>query len=378
MICSSEMLKNWRGHVRSAGRRRSSRWPSSVGLMLAVVGFFTAAPAGAGTAPVRARYELKLATLAPEGSTWMNIMEELDQQIRTSTQGEVGLRWYPGGIQGDELVVLRKIRSGQLQGGGMTGVGLGEIAPSLRVLELPFLFRDESEVRAVHTVMDPFFESKLHDAGYTLLGWAEVGFVYLYSKEPVASTADLKNQKMWLWEGDPLAEAFLKAAGVSPVPLAITDVLTSLQTGLITAVYITPLANIAMQWFTRVSCYTDIPLSFSMGAVVVTNDAYAKIPAQYQDVVHDLCRTYFAKLTEASGADNVKSTGVLTKQGISPVAVPPAEAEAFRQMGRKVWTGLVGKLYDQSTLDQVLSVLDEHRSSGANPAKPAGGAAGKK
>ena len=94
----------------------------------------------------------------------------------------MGLRFYPGGIQGEELVVLRKIRAGQLHGGGFTGVGLGEIAPTLRVMELPFLFQDAAEVRAVHEKMDPVFEKTLHDAGYTLVGWAEVGFVYLYSK----------------------------------------------------------------------------------------------------------------------------------------------------------------------------------------------------
>jgi len=99
----------------------------------------------------------------------MNLMEELNQQVREKTQGEVGLRFYPGGIQGDEAVVLRKIRTGQLHGGGFTGVGLGEIAPSLRVMELPFLFRDEGEIRAVHEKMDPVFEQQLRDKGFTLL-----------------------------------------------------------------------------------------------------------------------------------------------------------------------------------------------------------------
>lgn len=326
-------------------------------------------PADAQAPRKKAKYELKIATLAPEGSTWMNLMGELDAQVREKTDGEVGLRFYPGGIQGEDLVVLRKIRAGQLHGGGFTGVGLGEIAPSLRVMELPFLFQNAAEVHAVHEKLDPLFERTLHDAGYTLVGWAEVGFVYLYSKTPVASAADLKGQKVWLWEGDPLAEAFLHAAGVAPVPLSITDVLTSLQTGLITTVYITPYGCIGMQWFSRVAYTTDIPLTFSTGAVVVTNEAWDRIPAAYQPVVRELCDSYFGKLTEATAADDRKSMEVIAKSGVKTVTPPAQEIELFHRIGESVRAQLVGKLYDQSTLDQVLAALEEYRAGGRAPSE---------
>jgi TRAP-type C4-dicarboxylate transport system substrate-binding protein len=311
----------------------------------------------------RAKHELKIATLAPEGSTWMNLMSELDRQVREKTQGEVGLRFYPGGIQGDEQVVLRKIRTGQLHGGGFTGVGLGEIAPSLRVMELPFLFRNDEEVRAVHAKMDPVFEEELRSKGFTLLGWAEVGLVYLYSKNPVASAADLKAQKVWLWEGDPLAEAFMKAAGVSAISLSITDVLTSLQTGMISTVYITPLACIAMQWFTRVQYVTDLPVTNSLGAVVVTNEAWDRIPAAQQTVVREFCADYFGRLMTATAADNAKSVDVIRQNGVKSVTPAASELDAFHRIGEQTWQELVGKLYDQATLDAVLSVLTAHRGA---------------
>jgi TRAP-type transport system periplasmic protein len=335
----------------------------AVGLGAALL-FAAAAPADAQAPRKKAKYELKIATIAPEGSTWMNVMGELDAQVREKTNGDVGLRFYPGGIQGADLDVLGKIRIGQLHGGGFTGVGLGAIAPSLRVMELPFLFRNQDEVRAVHEKLDPVFEQTLHDAGFTLLGWAEVGFVYLYSKAPVASTADLKSQKVWLWEGDPLAEAFLKAAGVAPVPLSITDVLTSLQqTGIISAVYITPYGCIGMQWFSRVAYTTDIPLTFSIGAVVITNEAWDKIPAADQPIVRDACKTYFAKLAEATAADDRKSMEVIANSGVKTVTPSVSEVEAFHRIGESLRTQLVGKLYDQSTLDQVLAALSAYRAA---------------
>jgi len=333
----------------------------AAGLLLA------AAPVSRAESGKRAKVEFKIATLAPEGSTWMNIMNELDKEIRSRTGGEVGLRFYPGGIQGDEPVVLRKIRTGQLQGGGFTGVGLGSIAPSVRVMELPFLFRDEGEVQAVHQKLDPVFEDRLHAQGFTLLGWAEVGFVYLYSKEPVASAEDLKDQKVWLWEGDPLAEAFLRAAGVSPVPLAITDVLTSLQTGLITAVYASPLACIGTQWFTRVSYTTDLPITFSLGAVIVTNASFDRVSPQNQAVVRECCAVYFDKLRQATEEDNRKSMEVIAENGVKSVTPTPAAAEGFRSIGEQVREELVGKLYDQEMLNQVLAVLADHRKPGDAP-----------
>ncbi len=346
----------------------SDRTAGWTGLMLALVlGGLLLPSAASAQGSKKAKYELKLATLAPEGSTWMNVMNDLNQAIREQTQGEVGLRWYAGGIQGDETVVLRKIRSQQLHGGGLTGVGLGQIEPSLRVLELPFLMRNEDELRVIHEKMDGLFEERVHQAGFTVLGWADVGFVYLYSKNPVASTRELRAQKVWLWEGDPLAEAFLKAAGVSPVPLAISDVLTALQTGLVTTVYITPLANLAMQWFTRISYTTDVPLTFSLGAVVVTNTAFDAIPAQYQQVIRDCCHTYFDQLRAATSADNRESMEVIARNGVKSVTPSAEELAAFHRMGEEVQRALVGKLYDQALLDQLLTVLAEYRQASGAP-----------
>jgi TRAP-type transport system periplasmic protein len=333
--------------------------------------------------PARARYEIKIATLAPDGSTWMNLMNQLDAEVRRQTQGAVGFRWYPGGIQGDESIVLRKIRSGQLQGGGLTGVGLGQLDPSLRVLELPFLFRNEDEVHAVHEKVDPLLEKRMHDAGFTILGWADVGFVYLYSKKPVTTVKDLQDQKVWLWEGDPLAETFLKTAGVSPVPLAITDVLTSLQTGLVTTVYITPLANNVMQWFTRISYTTDVPLTFSLGAVVVTNAAFDAIPPQYQQIVRECSSRFFAQLRASTSEDNKKSMEIISQNGVKTVSPSEADRQSFLKIGEQVREELVGKLYDRPILDSVLQALADYRQGkGANPdpgaaekGKPSGGTA---
>ena len=305
----------------------------------------------------KAKTELKIATVAPEGSTWMKVMRQIDAEIREATGNDVGFKIYPGGVQGDEKVVLRKTRTGQLHGGGLTGLGLGLIAPELRVIELPFLVKNNDEVDRVYDGMSATFESALHKNGFTLLGWAEVGFVYVFSKQPIAGGEALKKSKMWLWEGDALAESFYHEAGVVPVPLAVTDVMTSLQTNLIDAVYCSPLACLALQWFSRVQYFTDLPLTFASGAVVVTNKSFEKVPERHRQTVLKICKARFRELVAKSRLKNDESLAVIEESGVKKVPVAAADLQAFRAVGQRVEKAQVGSLYSQELLDAIHATL---------------------
>lgn len=310
------------------------------------------------------KVQLRIATVAPEGSTWMQVMREIDAQVRKETNGEVGFKIYAGGVQGDEKVVLRKVRSGQLHGGGFTGLGLGEIAPALRVLEVPFLFESHAQIDRVYEQLGKQFESILQRGGYTLLGWADVGFVYLFSKPAIATQSDLKSAKMWLWEGDPLAEAFFKAVGVVPVPLPITDVMTSLQTRLVDGVYASPLGCLALQWFTRVEHYTDLPVTFATGAVVVSNAALDDIPAVQREIVLRICRARFKDLVARTRREDAAALVEIEKSGVEPVRVSAAEAAEFVRQGRSVWEQQAGKLYPRELLEAVVAARDPSPGAG--------------
>src|SRR5579863_4155730 len=201
--------------------------------------------------PCRAETVIKFATLAPDGSTWMKVMSDYDKALQEKTGGQVRFKFYWGGVQGDEKDVVRKIRLGQLQSAGVTGVGLGEIAPPLRILDAPFLFHSTDEVDFVLKTFDKPLREALESNGFYLLGWTEVGFVRLFTRAPVHAPADLKPVKMWVWEGDPIAETAFEEAGIHPIPLSITDVMTSMETGLIDGVYSSPMAAIALQWYAK-------------------------------------------------------------------------------------------------------------------------------
>src|SRR5258706_5544164 len=191
--------------------RRSGRGASLV--PIAVLLFFLLL--GPATALVaQQQYTIKFATLAPDGSPWMKVMREFESQVLTERQGPLRFKIYPNNIQGDEPDVLRKIKLGQLQSAGFTGVGIGKISRPLRILDSPFLFKSSDEADAIHKEFDPEFNKAFEENGFVNLGWAEVGFIYVFTNTPVRAPEDLKNVKMWMWEGDPIAEAAFKTMNV--------------------------------------------------------------------------------------------------------------------------------------------------------------------
>ncbi len=312
------------------------------------------------------KYKIKFATLAPEGSTWMKVMEEYNQEVQKLTNGEVKFKIYPGGIQGDEKDVLRKIRLGQLHSAGFTGVGLGEILPEVRILDAPLLFRNYQEVDYISNMLYDEFSRKFEEVGYVLIGWTEVGFVYAFANKPIRSLQDMKGVKMWMWEGDPIAEATFTSLGVSPIPLSITDVLTSLQTHLIEAVYTSPLACVSLQWYTRVKYMMDLPLADASGAVLISKKKFKKIPPEYQKILREKGREYMRKLVQLSREDNAKSIELMKKNSIQVVHVPEENYPQFEAAGKKARESLVGKLYTRELLDKVENALAEFRAKNAH------------
>ncbi|MEJ2200842.1 MAG: TRAP transporter substrate-binding protein DctP [Desulfuromonadaceae bacterium] len=202
---------------------------------------------------------LKLATLAPEGSDWMTQMRQGAAEIKALTEGRVEIKIFGGGVMGNEKNMLRKIRIGQLQGGAFTGGGLAEVYPNLRLLTLPFLFNTLDEVDRVRAEFDPILMQGLADQGLVSFGLAEGGFALLMGNQPLTRIEDLKNQKVWVPEGDRVTAAVMQALELSPTSLPISDVLTGLQTGLIHIVGVSPIGALAFQWHTRVKYINETP-----------------------------------------------------------------------------------------------------------------------
>jgi TRAP-type C4-dicarboxylate transport system substrate-binding protein len=320
------------------------------------------------TASAERVYELKFATLAPSGTTWVNLLEAWAEQVKQESNGRLVFKIYPGGVQGDEPDVLKKIRFGQLQGGAFTGYGIGHIYSPTRVLELPFLFKDIDEIDYVRNRFMPEIAQGYRDNGYELLGWMEVGYVYFFSRYPISSLDDLKQRRIWLWQGDPLGSAFFEASGLAPVPLSIIDVYTSLSTGLIDTVYTPPLGAIALQWFTKTQYITNVPMANGIGSLVVSRRFYQNLPQDLQKLLKRTGEETGEKLIAATRQDNIVALETLQEKGmvlVTDTGGLEASAEVAAITTRAA-QNLMGNGYiPRAVVDKVNFWLQEYRANKA-------------
>ena len=319
---------------------------------------------GMGGSPAEAgkKHIIKFATLAPEGSSWMKSMRGLAEKIKKATDGNVTFRFYPGGVSGDEKDVIRKMRIGQLHGAGFTGVGLGQILPEVRVLDLPFLFSTDEEIQHVYSKMSDYYAARYEDKGYVLLGWVPVGWIHFFSQHPIRSVEDLRRSKSWMWEGDPLVEQAYKGMGVQPIPLSITDVLLSLQTGMVNTVYSSTQGALALQWFTKVKYVTRLRMGYATGGVLISKKKFDKLPQPYQSAVKKIATECLQELVQLIQEDNLKAQKVLEKNDVKWVDLPDEkEMRRFREAGVAARKNMAGKYFPSTLLDQVLNHLKEIR-----------------
>jgi TRAP-type transport system periplasmic protein len=305
---------------------------------------------------------IKFATLAPEGTPWMNIMEEMNREVQEKSGGQVAFRFYAGGVAGDERDVIRKIRINQLHGGAFSGFGLGEMLPEIRVLELPMLFRDGQEAEHVAAALFEHFTAAFAQKNFVLLALNDAGSVYVFSKEPIRTKADMARSKIWTWQGDPLPQAIFKAYGIVPVPLSLPNVLPSLQSGLIDACYGTPLTVLALQWFTKVKYRTSLAITNVMGALVLSEALWQQLSAEQQTLVRESVQKYNVKAVMNMRQYETKALTLLqTTAGIETVPVAAEEVTRLQQVSEQVRQELVGKLYPQESLERVLALRDAYR-----------------
>src|SRR5690242_19078919 len=131
--------------------------------------------------PARAQDHIfKIATLAPEGSSWMNLFHGMGNAVEEHSAGKIKIKFYSGGVAGDERDAVRKMRLGQINGAAVTATGLGLIQSEVRVLELPMLIHNYEELDFLRDKLDVDLRKKFEETGYVLLAWADVGPVHIF------------------------------------------------------------------------------------------------------------------------------------------------------------------------------------------------------
>ncbi len=310
------------------------------------------------------RHTFKIASLAPEGSVWVNAFKEFAQEVTSRTNGEIAFRIYPGGIMGDDRAMYRKMRVGQLHGGGFTMTGIAEIVPDFRVMAIPFLFHSYEEVDHVSAQLQPLFKQRFSENGLQLLAMTEVGFVYTFSTKPRVTVSDLQQAKTWAPTDDPLTSAFLAELDISPITLSIPDVLSSLQTGLIDTAFNSLYGSIILQWFTKAPYVTDQPYGYAYGCFIMSSKAIEKLSGEQVDIIKTAAEKYFPDLIRKTRESNRDSRAVLSKQGVTFVKTTDDVIQTLEERRDAAIKKVRGKSFSEEVYQVLQSALTKYRSNG--------------
>jgi TRAP-type C4-dicarboxylate transport system substrate-binding protein len=305
---------------------------------------------------------LKIATIAPDGTGWMKQMREGAKQVKKLTDGRVVLKFYPGGVMGNDGNVLRKMRIGQLQGGAVTAGSLEAIDPDIGIYGLPFLFSSLSQVDTVRKNMDARILAELENRGYVSFGLAEGGFSYMMSDEKLNTVDDVRHQKVWMPSGNKVGTVVFKHAGVSPVSLPLSDVMTGLQTGLIDTVITSPIGALALQWHTKIRYVVDVPLTYYSALMVMSKKAFSKLKADDQLMVREVMGKVFRNIDAQNRKDNIAARQALINQGIEFIELAPDALAEWHHIGDVAMHELEQKNnYTRSVYDALMDNLKAAR-----------------
>jgi len=339
---------------------------ASIGLTMALT-----ASAQAQTAP-DGGIEIKVGTLAPEGTPWYEVIQEVGAKWKKASGGRITLTIFGGGVQGDEDAMIRKMRYNQLQMGAFTTVGLETITEEMSALWIPLLFQNYDELDYVRSKIDGRMEKALGEKGFVVLNWGEAGWVKFFAKKPIPTLKALQDQKLFVWAGDAESEEMYKSAGFKIVPLAPTDILTSLQTGMIEAFPAPATAALANQWFGLAKNMFDIKFAPVVGATIITKKAWDSIDPALRPTLLQIAREAGAKFTPQIRKLETDAIDAMTKRGLQIQKPTPQTEQEWQQMAEKFYPKIRGTVVPADLFDEVRRLVAEYRAQKkAEPAKPA-------
>ncbi len=268
---------------------------------------------------------LKIATISPEGSMWMEKMRQGAKEILKKTDNRVRFKFYPGGVMGSDKDVMRKMRINQLQGGTFPAGSLTRFFTGCQLYGQLMKFNTIDEVNYVRKYLDTYIVEGLEKAGLITFGLAGGGFAYIMSTAPIETVSDLRKQKIWIPDNDDTSKSAVKAFEINPIPLSLVNVKPSLQTGVINTVATSPVGAIILQWHTQVKYLTNMPFVYLYAVLGISRRAFLKISEQDRKIVKAEMTKVFKEIEEQNNIDNIKAVKALKNRGIKFIT-PSGEA----------------------------------------------------
>jgi len=303
--------------------------------------------------PALAQRVLSMATLAPHGSLPMRALDAMNRELRRRTGAQLSFRWYVGGVQGDESEVVRKIRSGRLDGGALSATGLAQIYRPVLAFQLPAVFRSPDGFLRAFTALRPELEAGFERAGFTILNLSPATGPRMFSTREIRTPDDLRAARPWRWSDDSILPALYAETGATGVPLALPEVLGALQTRRIDTVFAPPAAAIALQWSGHVRYMSERPTSGSLASLVLSRAAAQSLtPAQratITDVIAQATTVFRPAFVRADG-DAVRA---LESRGVRAVVLTEPQRQQWIEVFARVRSRVSATLPDPRWLARV-------------------------
>ncbi len=305
---------------------------------------------------------IKMGTVAPEGSPWHQILQQMGQDWTRIAGGKVTLRIYPGGVLGDEPDMITKMRVGPLQAVALSGSGLSRLEPAVSCLQIPMLIESYEELDYVRDRITPRLDKLIEQKGYIVLNWGDAGWVHFFTKTPARKLDDIRRMKLFTMAGDADALELYQSAGFRPVPLATTDMLPALQTGLIDAFDVPPLLAMLNQWFGVANHMIDVKWAPLVGATIVSKQTWDRVPEAIRTKMFEAGRAAGNRLRGEIRKMGDDAVAAMQKRGLKVISLDAATLADWRRQAEDAYPKIRGRIVPAELFDEAKRLRDEFRA----------------
>jgi TRAP-type C4-dicarboxylate transport system substrate-binding protein len=307
---------------------------------------------------------LRVATVAPDGTAWAREARAFGRDVVNATSGRVRIRWYFGGIAGDDLQMGDRLQRGQLDGVASGGILCQRLAPSMKVLSVPGLYRDRAEVTWATGQLRSTLDGEFRQAGYSVWGAFNLGPVVAFSRTPLRTLADMRKTKLYNWDLNEIERAVLRASGLQIVPLPLTDARRAYDEGAIDGFVTIPGAALAFQWSVQARYLSDLQLGNLVGCIFVADRALDHLSPEDKEQIRAAWAKLLARLNAVDEQmDTELLTRVFARQGMQPQAVDERTRAEYLEAAKAAQGGLPESLLPHGLLERMQKLLADHRAS---------------
>jgi len=316
-----------------------------------------------GAAQQGAPTRIRLGTLAPQGTSYHRILQEMGERWRVATNGQVQLTVYAG-TMGSETELVRRMRLGQLQAAAMTGVGMAEIDRAVSALqEMPMVFRTLEEYEYVRARLEPVLAARLAERGFVALFWGDAGWVRFFTRRPAVRPDDFRSLKTFVTAGDNEQFDLMRSSGFSPVFLEWSDALTALQTGMVDVIPTIPYFALSMQFHTVAANMLAVNWMPLLAAMLVSKRTWDGLSTETQAALRAAAVEAGGRFQARGRTESDEAVAAMRRRGLTVVPLPPAAEAEWRTLSERLYPQIRGRMVPADMFDEVLRLVAEYRAA---------------